>query len=72
MSTETAKPIEGHLALDAEERAELVAILERALAETRVEAHRTHTPDFRDEVHRQQSVIRRLLEKLKRPLSGAS
>jgi hypothetical protein len=67
MTTETAKPIEAHLDLDAEEHAELLSLLERTLAEIRVEVHRTHTPDFRDGVLRQEAVIRRLLEKLKRP-----
>ena len=53
--------------LDAEERTELVTLLERELGETRVEAHRTHTPDFREQVLRQEAVIRRLLDKLQRP-----
>jgi hypothetical protein len=67
MTNETAQPIAAHLDLDADERAELLSLLERTLAEIRVEVHRTHTPDFRDGVLRQEAVIRRLLEKLKRP-----
>ena len=35
MSTETPKPIEAHLTINAEERAALISILERALSETR-------------------------------------
>jgi hypothetical protein len=66
MSVETTKPIEGQLAIDAEERAELVTLLERALGETRVEAHRIHTPDFRKQVLHQEAEVRRLLEKLHR------
>ena len=66
MSTEATKPSEDHLTIDAEERAELVTLLERALGETRVEAHRTHTPDFREGVLHEEAVIRRLLDKLER------
>ena len=43
-----------------------MTLLERALGETRVEVHRTHTPGFRDQVLHQEAVIRRLLEKLQR------
>ena len=50
MSAETTKPIEDLLTIDDEERTELVTLLERALAETHVEAHRTHTPGFRERV----------------------
>jgi hypothetical protein len=64
MTAETGDPIVSHLAIDAEERAELVTLLERELVETRVEAHRTHTPDFRERVLHQEAVLRRLLEKL--------
>jgi len=46
-----------------EERAELIRILDRALGESRVEAHRTHTPEFRDRVLREQSLLRGLLER---------
>ncbi len=66
MSAETTKSIEDQLIIDAEKRAELVTLLERALGETRVEVHRTHTPGFRDQVLHQEAVIRRLLEKLQR------
>lgn len=64
MSAETNKPNVCQLAIDAEERAELVTLLKRELGETRVEAHRTHTPDFRERVIHQEAVLRRLLEKL--------
>jgi hypothetical protein len=66
MASETGTTIEYHLSLDDEERAELETLLEQALGETRVEAHRTHTPAFREQVQRQEDVIRRLLEKLSR------
>ena len=67
MSAGTTKPIEDQLTIDAEERAELVTLRERALGETRVEAQRTHTPGFREQVLRQEAVVRRLLDKLQRP-----
>lgn len=47
-----------------EERIEMVRLLERILEETRVEIHRTHTPDFRDRVISQKSLLRGLLAKL--------
>ncbi len=46
-----------------EERAELIRLLDRALGESRVEAHRTHTPEFRDRVLREQTLLRGLLER---------
>jgi hypothetical protein len=67
MSTQTTKSIEDQLTIDAEERAALVTLLEGALGETRVEAHRTHTPDFRQQVLHHEAVVRRLLDKLRRP-----
>ncbi len=66
MSAETRDPIIGQLAIDAEERAELLTLLERELGETRVEAHHTHTPKFREGVLHEEAVLRRLLEKLHR------
>jgi hypothetical protein len=39
------------LALDDAEHAELLALLEQELRETRVEARRTESPDYQDEVH---------------------
>jgi hypothetical protein len=67
MSAETSAPIVSQLAIDAEERAALLTLLERELSETRVEAHRTHTPDFREGVMHQEAVLRRLLGKLNGP-----
>lgn len=42
----------------------IVRILQNALAETRVEVHRTHTPKFRDRVLEEETLIRGLLTKL--------
>ncbi len=47
-----------------EERVEMVRLLEQILRETRVEVHRTHTPDYRDRVIGQESLLRGLLAKL--------
>lgn len=47
-----------------EERVELIQLLEQSLKETRVEAHRTHTPDYRERVKSQESLLRGLLGKL--------
>jgi len=49
-----------------EERVEMVRLLEQVLGETRVEIHRTHTPDYRDRVIGQESLLRGLLVKLQR------
>ena len=53
--------------LTEDERAELMRILERALEESRVEIHRTHTPDFRDRVLGEQALLRGLMDKLQNP-----
>ncbi len=66
MTAETRRPIEEHPTIDDEERAELVTLPGQALTETRVEAHRTHTPGFRERVLRQEAVVRRLLDKRQR------
>lgn len=52
------------LALDHDERAELLTLLERELRETHVEARRTEDPDYQDQVHHHEAVLQRLLERL--------
>ncbi len=52
------------LTVTLEEIALLTNLLSRSLGETRVEVHRTHTPDFRDQVQHEEAVIRGLLDKL--------
>lgn len=54
------------LTLSGQERDSLLGLLRQALGESRVEAHRTHTPDFRDLVLDQQAIIRALVEKVER------
>ncbi len=58
----------GNFNLSADERSLLVRLLETALGDTRVELHHTHySPEFREQVKREEGVIRSLLEKLKAP-----
>jgi len=47
----------------AEEREYLVRLLEARLGETRVEVHRTHTPDYREQVKHEEELVRNLLAK---------
>ena len=55
-----------NLQLTGDERAFLINSLETMLKEVRVEAHRTHfSPAFRDQVLREESTVRSLLEKLR-------
>jgi hypothetical protein len=53
------------LQLSADERALLSRLVEQALGETRVEAHHTHTPDFRQQVLQQENLLRDLLARLR-------
>lgn len=53
------------LLLDERERIELLALVEAALGETRVEVHRTHSPDFREQVERREKTLRGLIDKLR-------
>jgi hypothetical protein len=47
------------------EQALLVGLLEAALADTRVEVRRTSTPDFHDELRRDEERIRSLLDRVR-------
>ena len=47
------------------ERAELLILLERELRETHMEARRTESPDFQDEVHHHEAVLHGMLEKVR-------
>ena len=53
------------LTLNAAERAELLILLERELRETHVEARRTESPDYQDEVHHKEGVLQGMREKLR-------
>jgi hypothetical protein len=50
--------------LSGEERENLLRLLRERLGEARVEAHRTHTPAFRELVFGEEAVTRSLIEKL--------
>jgi len=52
------------LKINEQERTELLRLLTSSLGETRVEVHRTHTPDYRETVKHEEDVIRHLLEKI--------
>jgi hypothetical protein len=54
-----------HLELAAEERDLLVEILERALAETRVEARHTADRGWRDRLRNEEERLRALIERLR-------
>ena len=55
---------EFNLMINEQERGELLRLLKSSLGETRVEVHRTHTPGFRENVKKEEEVIRRLLDKI--------
>ncbi len=56
--------IETHVMLTPEEKAYLMRTLSNAIGETRVEVHRTHTPNYRDRVLEEEQLLRGLLAKL--------
>jgi hypothetical protein len=58
---------EFHLVLNEQEKAYLERILKSALGETRVEVHRTHTPDYRQQVLGEEELVRQLLAKVQKP-----
>jgi acetate kinase len=53
--------------LNEEERALLATLVEQAIRETHVEARRTEAPDFQEQVHHQEHVLRSVIDKLRRP-----
>ena len=60
-----------NISLTAEERELLTRLLDTALGDARVEVHHTHySPDSREFLKRQESVIRELLNKLRSGGSG--
>jgi len=65
MST-TGQLTNGTLSLTEVERTALLALLERESRETHVEARRTESPDYQDEVHQMETVIRDLIDKVRR------
>ena len=53
------------LTLTEEERAELLGFLQQALRDKKVESHRTDALDYKDYVQRQESLLQRLVDKLR-------
>jgi len=49
--------------INEDERVELIRLLEQVLGETRVETHRTHSPEFRERVMGEQALLRGLLDR---------
>jgi hypothetical protein len=60
-----ARPGEFALTLTAEEREQLLLLLEQALKEARIEEHRTDAPGFRHKVQHQEEILQRLVGKLR-------
>jgi hypothetical protein len=54
-----------NVTLQTEEVTELLQLLESALGETRVKVHHTHSPDYRAQVQRRETILRVLIGKLK-------
>jgi len=67
MSTNVEPAATMTVTLDGEERAELLHLVEQTLSDTRIEVHRTHTPDYRAQVIHREELLRRLLQKLRPP-----
>lgn len=59
----TTKPIAHSFTISEEERAKLILLLEKACEESRIEMHRTHTPEYRERVSGEQALLRGLLDK---------
>ena len=57
---------EFHLVLNEQEKSYLEGVLKSALGESRVEAHRTHTPDYRQQVLSEEELVRQLLGKVQK------
>jgi hypothetical protein len=58
-----------HLTLSPIERDLIVRLLDRELGDTRSEFHRTHySPEFREDVGREEKLLRELLDKLRVPV----
>ncbi len=60
------------LALSEEERTQLISLLAQVLKDTRVEAHRTDAPDYREWIERRESALQDVINRLRamRPEAG--
>ena len=66
MSTDQAQPSTLSLTFDEQERKELFGLLDVALRNLRVEVHRTHTPDYREQLIQREGLLNRLIERFQR------
>ena len=66
MSTDQAQPSTLSLTFDEQERKELFGLLDVALPICAVEVHRTHTPDYREQLIQREGLLNRLIERFQR------
>ncbi len=59
------------IALTQDERAALLNLLERSLRDTHLEARRTESPDFQQQIHDREALLARLIVKLLRTQRSA-
>ena len=59
------------LALSEDERTQLLSLLAQVLRDTRVEAHRTDAPDYREWIERRESILQNVINRL-RSLNSAT
>jgi hypothetical protein len=65
MSVTATVPSSFDLTINGQERGQLLALLERSLRDTHVEARRTEAPDYQEMVHHKEVVLRGLIDKLR-------
>jgi len=61
--TAATQPMAHTFMVSEEERTELIRLLEQACSESRIEMHRTHTPEYRERVSQEQALLRGLLDR---------
>ena len=66
MPATTTTPVDFTVTLTEEERTQLLNLLEQTFRDTHVEARRTEAPKYQEEIHHQETVLRGLIEKLRR------
>jgi hypothetical protein len=67
MATTTTGSSVFTLALNEEEREQLLSFLEQALRDKQVEVHRTDALEYRKYVQHQEALLQGLIDKLRRP-----
>jgi hypothetical protein len=67
MATVDVRAPEFTLALNEQERVDLLSYLEQGLRDVMVEVHRTEAPDYREFVQRKEAMLRGVIDKLRRP-----